>query len=129
MKYHYKVIHENSSEVILNSEGEIEPFNSYLEAENAAISIRHDNMLSPDTHIINVLLDESSQKEFDHIRTGFARLMGMNGDKYVTEIFRTGKLSKNSYDSICENVSYNGKSSIVEYFGIAHWYYLKSKRY
>ena len=75
------------------------------------------------------LLDdiEEKQAEEQRLTTAFARLMGENGDQFVTEILNTGELSASSYRIICNNVFFNGRNSIVDHFGIVHWYYLKRK--
>lgn len=62
------------------------------------------------------------------IRTAFQALMGVNGDRYVEEIFRTGGLSSMSYIHICSNVWYNGEESIVEHFGVVMWFYFQGRR-
>lgn len=67
-------------------------------------------------------LTEEQQNE---IIEAFQSLMGMNGDTFRKEILTTGKLKQSSYEAICDNISYNGQSSIQKYFGLVHWYYLQ----
>jgi hypothetical protein len=69
-----------------------------------------------------------TDEQKEEIREAFQRLMGMNGDPFKKEIFTTGKLSQRSYEVICNNISYNGESSIKEHFGLVHWYYLQGLR-
>lgn len=64
----------------------------------------------------------------DQIKEAFSSLMGMSGDYFVEEILKTGVLSRSSYDIICDNISYNGENSVVKYFGLVHWYYLKGTK-
>ena len=73
---------------------------------------------------IETMLQFTEQHE-DEIIEAFQSLMGMNGDSFRKEIFTTGKLSQFSYDVICDNISYNGQSSIQKHFGLVHWYYLQ----
>lgn len=63
--------------------------------------------------------------EENSIVESFSSLMGINGDIYIKEILSTGKLSRSSYEDICNNISYNSEDSIKKYFGLVHWYYLK----
>jgi len=62
------------------------------------------------------------------IKETFQVLMGMNGDVFAKEIITTGVLSARSYDIISDNVYYNGKDSIDQYFGLVQWYYFEGKR-
>lgn len=57
------------------------------------------------------------------IRKAFGDLMGMNGDTFVEEIYKTGKLSDKSYEIICDNVSYNGADSVIEHMGLVYYYH------
>jgi len=66
-----------------------------------------------------------TEKQEDEIIEAFQSLMGMNGDYFRKEILTTGKLKESSYKAICENISYNGQSSVQKYFGLVHWYYLQ----
>lgn len=59
-----------------------------------------------------------------NLNTAFARMMGINGDPFIEEILTTGMLSESSYQAICNNIQYNSKDSICQYFGIVHYYYL-----
>jgi hypothetical protein len=63
--------------------------------------------------------------DYKTLRKAFGSLMGINGDRYVEEIATTGILSKQSYDIISENTSYNGQESLIEHFGIVQAYYIK----
>lgn len=63
--------------------------------------------------------------EIDEIVEAFQSLMGMNGDNFRKEILTTGKLKQSSYEVICDNISYNGQSSVQKHFGLVHWYYLQ----
>lgn len=72
-------------------------------------------------------MNNFTEEEQNNITDAFQSLMGMNGDVFRKEIFTTGKLSQRSYDIICDNISYNGKDSVINHFGLVHWYYLESK--
>lgn len=63
----------------------------------------------------------------DEIIEAFQSLMGINGDIFRKEILTTGKLKQSSYEAICDNISYNGQSSVQKHFGLVHWYYLQGK--
>lgn len=65
--------------------------------------------------------------EETEIEVAFQALMGINGDKFIDEIGRTGMLSEKSYKTICDNVRHNGRDSIVEYFGVVQYYYFQGK--
>ncbi len=73
----------------------------------------------------DLVKDVFAEIERKKIRKVFSTLMGINGDRFVKEIIETGGLSKASYDIISDNISYNGKESVVEHFGLVHWYYLQ----
>ena len=62
------------------------------------------------------------------IQVAFQTLMGMNGDQFAIEVIRTGKICEHDYKRICNNIAYNGKDSIVKYFGLVHYYYLNGKQ-
>jgi len=66
--------------------------------------------------------------ETTELQNAFQNLMGINGDIYIKEIENTGKLSESSYEKIKDNIQFNGMNSIVNYFGIVHWYYLQGKK-
>ena len=67
-------------------------------------------------------------EEEDIIGKAFGDLMGINGDKFITEIYNTNKLSQSSYNAICDNISFNSRNSIEKHFGLIHWYYLQGKK-
>lgn len=66
-----------------------------------------------------------TEEQQDEIIEAFQSLMGMNGDIFRKEILTTGKLKQSSYEAICNNISYNGQSSVQKHFGLVHWYYLQ----
>lgn len=66
-----------------------------------------------------------TENEYKNIRIAFNTLMGINGDIYVKEIYNNNSLSQASYDAICENIKFNSKDSIIEHFGLVHYYYLQ----
>jgi hypothetical protein len=66
-----------------------------------------------------------SEEHQDEIIEAFQSLMGINGDSFRKEILTTGKLKQSSYEVICDNISYNGQSSVQKHFGLVHWYYLQ----
>lgn len=61
----------------------------------------------------------------EKVRLAFQRLMGLNGDQYAEEISNTQALTEQSYKAICDNIYFNDKSSVIEHFGIVHYYYLQ----
>lgn len=67
------------------------------------------------------IIDTTEQKQ---IAEALSALMGVNGDKYIDEILETGELKELSYQSICSNIYYNGRASIVRYMGLVYYYYL-----
>ena len=72
-----------------------------------------------------------SEEFLNPVKNAFQVLMGMNGDDFVDEIAKTGMLSQLSYIQVEDNIQWNGKESIVEYFGLVHYYYIqfiKTKR-
>ena len=66
-----------------------------------------------------------TEEQQDEIIEAFQSLMGMNGDRFRKEVLTTGALKQSSYDAICDNISFNGQSSVQKYFGLVHWYYLQ----
>jgi hypothetical protein len=56
------------------------------------------------------------------IRKAFGDLMGVNGDRFIEEINKTGKLSQRSYEFICDNVQYNSADSVIRHMGLVFYY-------
>lgn len=73
------------------------------------------------------LLSIQELTEDEKVMQAFMDLMGINGKPFAKEISETGKLSDRSYEIICDNVKFNDQKSIVEHFGLVHYYYLKGK--
>ena len=69
----------------------------------------------------------SDYAEHNPVEVASQALMGMNGDRYAAEILETGILSEESYKEVCEMIKFNGKNSVINHFGIFHWYYMKGK--
>lgn len=61
----------------------------------------------------------------EQIKAAFQRLMGLNGNQYVEEIMNNQSLTEESYKAICDNIYFNDKSSVIEHFGLVHYYYLQ----
>ena len=64
----------------------------------------------------------------NELEIAFSSLMGENGFTFIKEINETGMLKQSSYNTICDNISFNGRDSIVKYFGLVHYYYLQGKK-
>lgn len=56
------------------------------------------------------------------ISKAFGDLMGINGDVFIEEIIKTGKLSARSYEIICDNVQYNSADSVIKHMGLIYYY-------
>lgn len=59
---------------------------------------------------------ETIDKAF--IKEAVYSLIGGKGKEIVEEIYLTNMLSEESYRFICNDVLYNGSSSVIKYFGV-----------
>jgi hypothetical protein len=94
--------------------------------KNKILGVKKNNETILDTSKDNIHLVERGVDDMPaFIEEAFSALMGVNGDEYVREIHSTNCLSQHSYYAICNNIQFNSKDSIINYFGLVHYYYLQ----